>query len=807
MKFTLSWLKEHLDTADTLAGIVDRLTMIGLEVESVHDPAEQYAPFRLARVLSAEKHPNADRLRVCVVDPGDGSKIQVVCGAPNARAGMTGVFAPAGSYIPGTGVHLEKGVIRGVESNGMLLSERELGVSDDHEGIVDLPADAPVGEPYAVYAGLDDPVIDVNVTPNRPDALGVSGVARDLAAAGIGNLIERPVEPVRGNGPCPVTVKLDFGDTPSLCLAFGLRMVRGVNNGPSPAWLQKRLRAIGLRPINALVDITNFLTYDRNRPLHVFDAARVKGDLVVRRARAGEELLALDGRTYTLDPTMCVIADDNGVESLAGVIGGEVSGCSETTTDVLIEAALWEPLNIAQTGRKLGINTDARYRNERGIDPAFNMPGLELATRMVLDLCGGQASDVFLAGEVPQPMDVIEFPIAEVKRIGGIDPSMADVTAIFDRLGFVSRPHRSKGTLSVTVPSWRPATTIKADLVEEVVRIIGVDRVPPAPLTRDPGASKPLLTLIQNRTRRAKRALAARGLVEAVTWSFIAHDRAVAFGGGSDALVLANPIAADMSDMRPSLLPGLAAAAQRNADRGFADLALFEVGQIYRGDRPQDQFTAAAAVRRGSAGVNGSGRHWSARAEPVSVFDVKADALSVLDALGLTPDKVQVTADAPAWYHPGRSGTIRQGPKTVIGTFGEFHPKVLETLDAEGPLAGFELILEAIPAPRAKPTRTKPVLTLSDFQPVRRDFAFVVDHDVTAQRILRAAEGADRKLIAGVSVFDLFEGAALGEGKKSVAIEVTLQPRERTLTDQDIEAVAAKIVAEVAKATGGTLRS
>ena len=689
----------------------------------------------------------------------------------------------------------------------MLLSERELGVSDNHEGIVDLPADAPVGEPYAVYAGLDDPVIDIAVTPNRPDALGVGGVARDLAAAGIGNLIERPVEPVKGDGPCPVRVKLDFGDTPSLCLAFGLRLVRGVNNGPSPEWLQKRLRAIGLRPINALVDITNFLTFDRNRPLHVFDAAKVKGDLVVRRARAGEELLALDGRTYTLDPTMCVIADDGGVESLSGVIGGEVSGCSETTTDVLIEAALWEPLNIAQTGRKLGINTDARYRNERGIDPAFNLPGLELATRLVMDFCGGTPSEIFLAGEIPDPMDVIEFPITEVKRLGGIDPSMAEVTGILGSLGFDVKPHRTRGTLSVTVPSWRPATTIKADLVEEVIRIIGVDRVPAEPLRREPGASKPLLTLLQNRTRRAKRALATRGLVEAVTWSFIAHDRALAFGGGSDALVLANPIAADMSDMRPSLLPGLVAAAQRNADRGIADVALFEVGQTYRGDKPDDQVTAVAAVRRGTAGVNGSGRHWSARAVPVTAFDAKADALAVLDAMGLTSDKVQVTADAPAWYHPGRSGTIRQGPKTVIGHFGEMHPKVLEVLDADGPLVGFELILELIPAPRAKPTKTKPVLVLSDFQPVRRDFAFVVDQGVAAARIVRAAEGADRKMISGVSVFDLFEGAAIGEGKKSVAIEVTLQPSERTLTDQDIEAIAAKVVAEVAKATGGVLRS
>jgi phenylalanyl-tRNA synthetase beta chain len=518
-------------------------------------------------------------------------------------------------------------------------------------------------------------------------------------------------------------------------------------------------------------------------------------------------LAALNGRDYALDETMTVIADDSGVLSLGGVIGGEASGCDETTTDVLIEAALWEPLNIAQTGRKLGVNTDARHRNERGIDPAFNLPGLELATQLVLDLCGGTPSEIFLAGEIPEPRTLIEFPLTEVKRIGGIDPSMHEVTDILGRLGFTSKPHRTEGTLSVTVPSWRPATTIKADLVEEVIRIVGVDRVPPAPLLREPGASRPLLTLIQTRTRRAKRALAARGLVEAVTWSFIAHERAAAFGGGSEALVLANPIAADMSDMRPSLLPGLIAAAQRNADRGYGDLALFEVGQAYRGDRPEDQFTAAAAVRRGTAGISGAGRHWSARAASVSVYDAKADALALLDALGLSPDKVQITTDAPAWFHPGRSGTIRQGPKTVIGSFGEFHPAVLETLDVEGPLAGFELVLEAIPAPKARPTKSKGVLALSDFQPVRRDFAFVVDRTVPAARIIRAAEGADRKLISGVSVFDVFEGAAVGESKKSVAIEVTLQPVEHTLTDREIEAVAVKVVAEVAKATCAKLRT
>lgn len=807
MKLTLSWLKEHLDTEASLEAIVGKLTMVGLEVEEVEDRAEAFAPFRIARVVSAEKHPNADRLRVCVVDPGDGSNVQVVCGAPNARTGMIGVFAPDGTHIPGTGIHLKKGVIRGVESHGMLLSERELGLSDDHEGIVELPDSAPVGDSYAAFAGLDEVVLDIAVTTNRSDALGVSGIARDLAAGGLGACLDRPVSPVKGAFPCPVDVKLDFGDTPSLCPAFALRLVRGVKNGPSPAWLQKRLRAIGLRPINALVDITNFITYDRSRPLHVFDAAKVKGNLVVRRARDGEEILALDGKDYSLDADVCVIADDNGVESIAGIMGGEASGCTESTTDVLIESALWEPLNIAQTGRRLGIQSDARYRFERGVDPTFTVPGLELATAMVLELCGGTPSEVLVAGEVPDPKTVVEFPVAEIRRLAGIDPSIAEVSHILETLGFANKPHRTEGTISVAVPPWRPDVTIKADLVEEVMRIVGVDKIPSTPLVRHPGVLKPELTMIQIRTRRAKRALAARGFVEAVTWSFVSKSQAELFGGGDPALALANPIAADMSDMRPSLLPGLAAAAQRNADRGFADFALFEVGQAYRGEMPEDQFTGAAGIRRGTATVTGSGRHWSGKAGPVSVFDVKADALALLDALGLPADKAQIVEEAPPWFHPGRSGTIRLGPKNVIGTFGEFHPAVLEKLDASGPLAGFEVVLEAIPAPKVRPTKTKPALQLHDLQPVRRDFAFVLDRSIEAARVVRAAAGADRKLISDVSVFDLFESDALGSDKKSLAIEVTLQPAERTLTDEEIDATAQKVVAEVTKATGGTLRA
>jgi phenylalanyl-tRNA synthetase beta chain len=806
MKFTLAWLKDHLDTRASLDELVARMTMIGLEVESVENKAEALAPFVIARVISAEKHPNADKLRVCMVDTGAGAPVQVVCGAPNARAGMKGVFAPPGTHIPGTGLDLKVGTIRGVESRGMLCSPAELQLSDDHDGIIELPGEAPVGKPYAAWARLDDPVIDVAITTNRPDCLGVAGIARDLAAAGLGTLRHVPIPSVEGEFPCPVSVRLDLDD-PALCPAFALRLVRDVTNGPSPDWLQRRLREIGLRPINALVDITNYLTIDRNRPLHVFDAAKVSGGLTVRRARAGEEVLALDGKTYALDSSMVVIADRNGVESIGGIMGGEATGCTEATADVLIESALWHPLNIALTGRQLGINSDARFRFERGIDPAFTLPGLDLATSLVLELCGGTPSETIVAGEVPQPMRVIDFPVTEVKRLAGIDPSVADVERILEALGFACRPHRSKVSISVTVPSWRPDVEGKADLVEEVVRIVGVDKVPSTPLPRAPGVARPVLTTLQARTSRARRALAARGLVEAVTWSFVPAAHAEAFGGGKPELKLANPISADMSDMRPSLLPGLTAAAQRNADRGFADTALFEIGQVYRGDRSDDQVVAASGVRRGTAGVNGAGRHWSGKANPVTAYDAKADALALLDAIGIPAEKLQVAAGAPEWFHPGRSGVIRQGPQLVIGAFGELHPGMLARLDIEGPLVGFELILDAVPGPKARPAKTKPPLALSDFQPVRRDFAFVVDRTVEAAAIIRAAMNAERELVTRVSVFDVFEDAALGEGKKSVAIEVTLQPARATLTDAEIDAVSRKIVAAVAKATGAVLRS
>ena len=584
-----------------------------------------------------------------------------------------------------------------------------------------------------------------------------------------------------------------------------MRLVRGVKNGPSPAWLQKRLTAIGLRPINALVDITNFMTYDRGRPLHVFDAAKVRGNLTVRRGRTGEELLALDGKTYKLDDTICVIADEDGVELLSGIMGGEQTGCSETTTDVLIELALWNELNIAQSGRKLGINSDARYRFERGVDPAFMLPGLELATRMVLDLCGGTPSDIAVAGSAEPTERIIDFPLSEIKRLAGITVPLPEIRRVLERLGFFVAGQGER--VKIAVPSWRPDVQGNADIVEEVVRIFGVDRVPPTPFDRGVAPRKPVLTQIQQRTRKAKRALAARNLVEAVTWSFIAKPHAELFGGGKPELALANPIAADLSDMRPSLIPGLVAAAQKNADRGFPDAALYEVGQVFRGDQPQDQFTAATGVRRALAKPSGIGRHWTKRDGEVDAFDAKADALAVLIAAGAPAQALQIVPGGPAWFHPGRSGTIQIGPQNVLGHFGELHPSALEALDAEGPLVAFEVILEKIPEPKAKATRAKPALELSPFQPVERDFAFVVERGVKAADIVRAAQSTDRKLISGVTVFDVYEGTGIEPGKKSIAIAVTMQPRDKTMTDAEIEALAAKIVAEVGKRTGGVLRT
>ena len=808
MKFTLSWLKDHLDTDASLDEICAKLTAIGLEVEEVDDKAA-FKPFVIAKVVSAEQHPNADKLRVLMVDTGKGDPIQVVCGAPNARTGLVGAFAAPGTYVPGIDVTLAVGTIRGVESRGMMCSEKELEISDNHDGIIDLPADAPVGQSYAAYAGLDDPVIEINLTPNRPDCTSIYGIARDLAASGLGTLKTPKAPSFAVEGETPVKVKLDLGGDDHLCPGFALRLVRGVKNGPSPRWMQQRLIAIGLRPINALVDITNYMTFDQGRPLHVFDAAKVKGNLVVRRAVDGEKVLALDTREYTLNPSNVVIADDNGVESIGGIMGGEHSGCDENTVDVLIESALWDPMNIAKSGRSHGIITDARYRFERGVDPEYMVPGLERATELVLDLCGGTPAKTDVVGYKGFDARIVDFPFADVKRLTGLEVSSEESIDILSRLGFTVTGSGER--VSVAVPSWRPDVDGKADLVEEVMRIHGVDNIRPAPLESHGAVNGRILTTLQIRSRVAKRALASRGMMEAVTWSFIPKAHAELFGGGAPSLALSNPIASDMSDMRPSLLPGLLAAAQRNADKGYGDVALFEVSGTYENDRPEGQRRVAGGIRRGTASLAGAGRLWSNAAKgggkAVDVYDAKADALAVVEACGLPMGNVQIEAGAPAWYHPGRSGTIKMGPKIVLGYFGEFHPKALAALDVSGALCGFEIYVDAMPEPKKKATRTKPALDLSPFQAVKRDFAFVVDKTVDAGAIVRAASGADRKLIAGVNVFDVFEGASVGEGKKSIAIEVVIQPTDKTLTDEDFEALTAKIVGNVLKTTGGTLRA
>ncbi|MBJ3785695.1 phenylalanine--tRNA ligase subunit beta [Devosia sediminis] len=806
MKFTLDWLKEHLETTASAEEISKALTMIGLEVEGVESQGARLEKFVVAHVVSAEPHPNSDHLNVCKVDAGTGEMIDVVCGAPNCRTGLKSVFAFPGTYIPGKDFELKAGVvIRGTPSNGMLCSAAELELSEDHDGIIELPGDAPVGEKYVDYAGINGVVFDISITPNRGDATGVYGVARDLAAFGLGTLKKTDFSPVASTGKSPIApLPHQFSaDEPKAIRKFAGRYLKGIKNGPSPDWLQARLRAVGLRPINTVVDITNLVSLGWGRPLHAYDADKVEGEMVLRNAR-GEAFDALDNKIYTLDQSMTVIADDKGPLCLGGIMGGIRSGVTDETTNVFMECASWDPDLIAQTGRKTGIVSDARYRLERNVDPALTEPGMELATRLVLELCGGEAMEPAISGEDVFPNTVVEFPLSEVKRLTGLSVEPSEIDAILGHLGFAVEG--SGPTRSVKVPSWRPDVTQKADLVEEVMRMVGVDNVPKEPLPRLNHVAPLMLTTIQNRRRLARRALAARGLDEAVTWSFISNAEATRFGGGTEDRQLANAIASDMTDMRPSLLPGLIAGARRNANRGFADVALFEVGQIFLSDKPEGQHTYASGVRTGTAGLNGAGRHWSGKAQAVTVWDAKADLAAVLDALGVDIEKVQVLPEAAAWSHPGRGGRVALGPKVTLGWFGELHPALAAELDIEGPVAAFEIDLDALPEPRKKATRTKPAIELSQFQPVSRDFAFVMDRGVSAASILKAARGADKGLIKDVGIFDVFEGAHVGEGKKSVAIEVTLQPKDRTLTDEEIDKVSAAVVAAVTKTTGGDLR-
>ncbi|MCE8553198.1 phenylalanine--tRNA ligase subunit beta [Ruegeria pomeroyi] len=797
MKFTLSWLKDHLDTTASVDEIAEALTDLGLEVEGIENPAARLAGFTLAHVKSAQQHPDADRLRVCVVETNEGEK-QIVCGAPNAREGITVVLAKPGDYVPGIDVTLSVGNIRGVESHGMMCSERELELSEEHDGIIELPS-GEVGELFIDWLAENDPakvdpVIEIAITPNRPDALGVAGIARDLAARGIGTLKTRAYAPVPGDFDCPIKVTIDE-DTRDGCPLFTGRLIRDVRNGPSPQWLQDQLRAIGLRPISALVDITNYMTYDHNRPLHVFDADKVTGNLRVHRAAGGERLKALDEKEYTFQPGMMVISDDEGPESIAGIMGGEATGCTEETVNVFLESAYWDNVQIALAGRALKINSDARYRFERGVDPEYTLEGLEHATQMILDICGGEASNVVIAGAVPDHSRAYKLDAERVRSLVGMDIPESEQRQTLTRLGF-----RLEGNMA-HVPSWRPDVQGEADLVEEVARIASLTKLVGKPLPRlTSGVPKPVMTPQQRRLSMARRTAASLGYNECVSYTFIDQAAAALFGGGTDATMLENPISSEMSHMRPDLLPGLLAAAARNQARGYADLALFEAGPVFHGGEPGEQRAQIAGLLVGRTGPKDV--HGAARA--VDLYDAKADAEAVLAAMG-APAKVQILRGADGWWHPGRHGRICLGPKKVLGVFGELHPRVLQAMDVKGPAVAFVLWPEEVPLPRKSGT-TREALALRDLQAVERDFAFVVDANVEALTLVNAAAGADKALIEDVRVFDEFIGGSLGEGKKSLAITVRLQPTETTLKEKDIEAVSAKIVEKVAKATGGTLR-
>jgi phenylalanyl-tRNA synthetase beta chain len=796
MKFTLSWLKAPLDTDVDVTTIADKLTSIGLEVESIEDAGARLKDFIVGEVITAEKHPNADKLKLCTVSAGDSAPLQIVCGAPNARAGIKVVLARPGTVIPVSGEALKIGTIRGVESRGMMCSSRELLLGDDHDGIIELPQDAVVGAPAAQALGLTDPVIDVNLTPNRGDAACVYGIARDLAAAGLGRLREGDLSPVPGKFVSPIKTELAAG-VEAAAPMFAGRLIRGVKNGPSPQWLQDWLKAVGLRPKSALVDVTNFLSLDRGRPLHVFDAAKLTGNLRARFAKDGETLLALDGKSYTLDREMVVIADDTAARGIGGVMGGEDSACTDATTDVFIESALFDPISVSRTGRKLGIVSDARYRFERGVDPQFVLPGLELATKLVLEFCGGEPGEIVVAGSPPEWRRTIEFDPAYVARLGGLDVPKGETISILTRLGFGVE---DGARLKVSPPSWRSDIVGKADLVEEVIRIHGLNRVPSAPLTRGNAVAKPTLTPGQRRTRAVRRGLAARGFNETISFSFIPRAHAKLFGGGDDARQVENPIAADLDALRPSVLPSLLAAAKRNAARGFNDLVFFEIGGQFASGMPEAQATVAAGIRMGEGA-----RSWTKASHPADVFDAKADMLAVLENAMGAAMTAPVKAGAPAWYHPGRSGTLALGPKT-LAYFGEIHPAILAAFDLKGPIAAFEVILDAIPETKSK-GKARPLFAPSPYQALERDFAFLVDTKVTADEVLRAARSADRALIETATIFDVYEGKGVPEGQKSLAIAVRIQPKDKTLTEPEIEALVQKIVAAVTKATGAVLRT
>ncbi|PWE18434.1 phenylalanine--tRNA ligase subunit beta [Marinicauda salina] len=796
MKFTLSWLADHLETRKPLADLAEAMTMAGLEIEDIDNPADKLAEFTVAHVTACEPHPDADRLRVCTAETKDGTK-QIVCGAPNARAGMTAIYAPLGTYIPGLDFALDKKPrkIRGVESFGMLCSTKEIEAGEDHEGIADLEGEWAVGTPAAEALGLDDPVIDFEVTPNRPDWLGVYGIARDLAAAGAGTLKSGAVEPVKGTYPCPVTIETEWDEA---CPIFAGRVIRGVKNGPSPDWLQKRLLAIGLRPINLLVDVTNLLSYDRARPLHVYDLAKIGSTIRARKGRGeADRFEALDGKAYDPAEHHCVIADDERCLGLGGVMGGEYSGCTGETTDVFIESAWFDPMITRTTGRETGIESDAKYRFERGVDPGFVVDGLELATRIIMEHAGGEASEVFVAGEAPAAPAPIAFDPRQVARITGLDLPDARITEILESLGF--SVDAAKTPWTVSVPTWRRDCDQPADLIEEIARIEGYDRLPVASLQRPAGRLEAPATELQNRVRAARRAAAIRGYDEAITWSFCGRDHADLFSGVEAGLHVANPVTSELDVMRPSALVHLLTSLQRSADRGMEDARFFEAGPIYFDDSPDGQATVVAGARRVVAT-----RDWRGGEAP-DAFDAKADALAILEAAGAPVANLQAAPEARGWWHPGRSGVLRLGPKNVLAEFGEIHPGVLKTLDIDGRVVAFEVFLERIPAAKRKGLKSRPALELPELNPVTRDFAFLAPDDLPAGDLVRAVRGADKALIAEVRLFDRYAGEGVPEGKVSLAVEVVLQPREATLTDAEIEAVSAKVV-KAAEKVGATLR-
>lgn len=799
MKFTLNWLKDHLDTTATLNEITDKLTAVGLELEGVEDPSEKFAPFKVAHVISAEQHPDADRLRICIVDTGE-EKVQVVCGAPNAKTGMKAIFAPAGAYVPGTDMMLKKGKIRGQESNGMLVSEREMGLSDEHDGIIELPEDTAIGTPFTEIYGMDDVTIDIALTPDRGDCAGIRGIARDLAAAGMGTLKPLDTSGVKGNGASPIGVKIDAKEQ---CPVFMGRLIKNIENKQSPTWMQNRLKAVGLRPISALVDITNYFSLDLCRPLHVYDADLLKGDINVRLAKDGEEFEALNDKSYTTRAGMTAITDDSGILGLGGIVGGVSTGCTEATKNVFLECAYFDPMAIARTGRDLQVDSDARYRFERGVDPEFVRDGIELATKMIIELCGGEASDVVVTGEAPKWDREIDFDPAYTKKLSGMDVPETRQREILESLGFTLNGNK------VTPPSWRhdvanDGSSGKADLVEEVIRIIGYDEIEAVSVRSAKAISVGGETQNITKSRMARTALATRGMNECITWSFLSKDLASHFttNDNVDALTLSNPISSDLDQMRPSILPNLISAALTNADKGNGDAKLFEVGPVFPSAKPDGQQTHATGVRYGAV----AGKHWASAEtnRKNDVYDAKADAIAALEAAGAPTGNLQTAREAGAHFHPGRSAVLKLG-KNVLAQFGEIHPAILEEMDIKSNVVGFEVFLDAIPEPKKKgPAR--PLLQASQFQPLSRDFAFIVDENVDVEQITRAAIGAERNLIKNISVFDIYQGKGVEDGKKSVAITATIQPVKQTLTDKEIEGISKSIVDAVSAKTGAVLR-